>query len=328
MPHLQVDGHGSRFEFPFLLYVCDRTTAWSVCIRVPYGTSYWQVGDSSEQNGSWKMSMTKSKETLVKEKLQLGLPVTIDKTDIIPLCNKAWPKSFGAGIARNLKALSDRGHNPLNRALLMHPDILSTRAEIIDVDEEQPAPHRHARGLPSFFVDVESLNMNTGFAAECMDTIFHSDCKEKSKERRKRSRENGEAVAASLDRTKKLTAGIVFQNSCQIATQEHVSIVVGQVQKRAEEADRKKIETEKKRASLHRKVREILEKGEGYEMWSKIELGTMLQYHKIQEDPAMAKDMPGRREQWLGRRERTPLRLMDTNAIDALIGPVVQAQVG
>ena len=79
---------------------------------------------------------------------------------------------------------------------------------------------------------------------------------------------------------------------------------------------------------MHHKVCEILEKGEGYEMWSKIELGTMLQYHKIQEDPAMAEYMPSRREQWLGRRERTPLRLMDTNAIDALIGPVVQAQVG
>jgi hypothetical protein len=60
------------------------------------------------------------------------------------------------------------------------------------------------------------------------------------------------------------------------------------VQKRAEEANRKKIETEKKRASLHRKVHKILEKkGEGYEMWSKIELGTMLQYHKIQKDPAV-----------------------------------------
>jgi hypothetical protein len=101
----------------------------------------------------------------------------------------------------------------------MHPDILSTRAEIIDVDEEQPALYRHTQRLPSFFVDVESLNMNTGFAEECMDTILHSDCKEESKERRKRSREKGEAVAASLDRTKKLMAGIVFQNFCQIATQ-------------------------------------------------------------------------------------------------------------
>jgi hypothetical protein len=141
-------------------------------------STYWQVGDSSEQNGSWKMLMTKSKETLVKEKLKLGLvPVTIDKTDIIPLCNKAWPKIFGAGITHNLKALSDRGHNPLNRALLMYPDILSTRAEIIDVDEEQPAPHPHARGLPTFFVDVQSLNMDKGFAAECMDTILNSDCR-------------------------------------------------------------------------------------------------------------------------------------------------------
>ena len=34
MSHLQVDGHGSRFELSFLQYVCDPMTAWSVNQRI------------------------------------------------------------------------------------------------------------------------------------------------------------------------------------------------------------------------------------------------------------------------------------------------------
>jgi hypothetical protein len=55
-PFLLLDGHGSRLELPFLKYVNDHGHPWVVCIGVPYGTSYWQVGDSSEQNGSYKMA--------------------------------------------------------------------------------------------------------------------------------------------------------------------------------------------------------------------------------------------------------------------------------
>jgi len=36
-----------------------------VCIGVPYGTSYWQVGDSPEQNGCYKMALTSEKAALV-----------------------------------------------------------------------------------------------------------------------------------------------------------------------------------------------------------------------------------------------------------------------
>jgi len=45
-PFLLVDGHGSRFELTFLEYILAPGTEWIVCIGVPYGTSYWQVGDS------------------------------------------------------------------------------------------------------------------------------------------------------------------------------------------------------------------------------------------------------------------------------------------
>ncbi len=51
-PFLLLDGHGSRFELPFLDYVNSEETKWNVCIGVPYDTNLWQVGDSAQQNGA------------------------------------------------------------------------------------------------------------------------------------------------------------------------------------------------------------------------------------------------------------------------------------
>ena len=67
-PFLLLDGHGSRLELPFLQYMNSPDHEWVVCIGVPYGTSYWQVGDSSEQNGSYKMALTKCKKRVSDEK--------------------------------------------------------------------------------------------------------------------------------------------------------------------------------------------------------------------------------------------------------------------
>jgi hypothetical protein len=46
--------HGKR---PFLLLDGHQS-----CIKLPYGTHLWQVGDSSEQNGSFKMALYKAKK--------------------------------------------------------------------------------------------------------------------------------------------------------------------------------------------------------------------------------------------------------------------------
>ena len=46
-PMLLVDAYGSRFDLKFLEYINNPETEWCVCIGVPYGTSLWQVGDSS-----------------------------------------------------------------------------------------------------------------------------------------------------------------------------------------------------------------------------------------------------------------------------------------
>ena len=55
-PYLLPDGHDSRFELSFLEYITSKDPEWKVCIGVPYGPSYWQVGDSIEQIGCFKMA--------------------------------------------------------------------------------------------------------------------------------------------------------------------------------------------------------------------------------------------------------------------------------
>ncbi len=94
-PFLLLDGHGSRLELPFLEYINDPTHQWVICIGVPYGTSYWQVGDSSEQNGSYKMALTKCKKELVlkKQKSCFKNPC-IETYEIVIIVNQAWKKSF------------------------------------------------------------------------------------------------------------------------------------------------------------------------------------------------------------------------------------------
>jgi hypothetical protein len=67
---------------------------WSVCIGVPYGTALWQVGDSTEQNGNFKMSMNRMKESVLTNRMKTMTHVDLVPTDIIPLVNYAWECSF------------------------------------------------------------------------------------------------------------------------------------------------------------------------------------------------------------------------------------------
>jgi hypothetical protein len=67
-PFLLLDGHGSCLELSFFQYINDASHEWVVCIEVPYGASHWQVTDLSEQNGSYKMTLSAAKNELVKKK--------------------------------------------------------------------------------------------------------------------------------------------------------------------------------------------------------------------------------------------------------------------
>ena len=65
-PFLLLDGHHSHFEIPFLNYIHDSQHEWVVCIGVSYGTHIWQVADSSEMNGAFKLGVTKAKKSLLQ----------------------------------------------------------------------------------------------------------------------------------------------------------------------------------------------------------------------------------------------------------------------
>jgi hypothetical protein len=110
-PFLILDGHGSRFELEFLEYINDPEHKWHVNIGLPYGTSYWQVADSLEQNRSFKMALSEAKEALVKKKDDNGLPFEINKVDVVKLVKDSWARSF-AKVETNRRAVLVRGWGP------------------------------------------------------------------------------------------------------------------------------------------------------------------------------------------------------------------------
>ena len=99
---------GSRFDLLFLQYINTAATKLNVCIGVPYGTSYWEIGDSPEQNGSFKLALTKCKRDLLTQKERRRAAFAVEKDDFVDLVSEAWDESF-AHFATNQKAIAEQG---------------------------------------------------------------------------------------------------------------------------------------------------------------------------------------------------------------------------
>lgn len=179
-PFLLLDGHGSRFDLQFLEYINSRDTMWKACIGVPYGTSYWQVGDSTEQNGCLKMALTKHKRDLLAQKASVGAEFAIEKEDVIHLVHRAWNDSF-ARIKQNQNAIAERGWTPLTYNCLLHPEILQTRTnKAIGTTATEEAGSVNAPNgdvISALDQDVQ-LNLSQGLLGKYMDTILESRIRE------------------------------------------------------------------------------------------------------------------------------------------------------
>jgi hypothetical protein len=182
-PLLIVDGHESRLDTSFLEYINDSTHKWFVSLGVPYATSYWQVGDASEQNGQFKMEMTRAKRILTSFKSDKSMKIGINYTDVMPLINKSWDKSFGC-IPTNQKAIADRGWFPPNRNLLLHPDIVE---QIID-----------DTGTRS---DMNPTNLNVldGKAGSCFDRILKYRSRNDGISRQRENINHGKSITEALE---------------------------------------------------------------------------------------------------------------------------------
>ena len=122
-PCVLLDGHNSRLYEPFIKYINSPTTKWGFILGIPYGTSYWQVADTTYLNGWFKCLWYREKKKLVTFKAIRGLPINMGVTDIVPCLRPALEGSFGV-IENVKKALSICGWNPLNRGALVHPDMV------------------------------------------------------------------------------------------------------------------------------------------------------------------------------------------------------------
>ena len=155
---------------------------------MPYATSLWQVGDSSEQNGTAKTEWYRTKKELIDFKRDNGLPCTISADDIIPLVNKIFHKAFG-NQAASKTAIAERGWFPPNRVLLNHTSLQQD-------NEEASASKR--------------VNTEEGFLSATLDKLLddrsRSEGRIKAVEKKNATRE--EVVKDMVD-TRRLTAGAV-----------------------------------------------------------------------------------------------------------------------
>ena len=128
-PFVLLDGHQSRFDLEFLTYINNPQHKWNVCIGVPYGTSLWQVGDSCQQNGKFKILLAKKKREIFEERMKKFCQrYHLLCTDIMIIVRDTWPYAFG-DIEGNRHAISERGWHPLSKSLLLNPIIMATMTE-------------------------------------------------------------------------------------------------------------------------------------------------------------------------------------------------------
>ena len=154
-PFLLLDGHHSRMQLPFLEYINNINNRWTVCIGVPYGTHIWQVADSSQQNGIFKLELSKAKELYLSQ--QPSSKKRFLPTDIIPLVNMAWGKSF-ANAKNCQKAIRERGWGPLNYCLLDHPDLQKQQEVIEPVQLQANKEGPLFNGYLDIIIDQEMKN--------------------------------------------------------------------------------------------------------------------------------------------------------------------------
>jgi len=245
-PFLLLDGHQSRFELPFLEYITEKSHEWQVCIGVPYGTSLWQVADSKEQNGSYKISLAKSKKDFLEKKLSKFIdPPSLSSTDIIPLVNVAWSASF-ARISKNKKAIAERGWGPCNRNLLLYKEIQNTmtREDIVTFDAMKKNYVQPDSDFVSPIIDslcikkpnsdttiisdltdphnnkntsVISLNYSSGNSAMVLETLIGAQDLNEARERNKRHKTMGIEASNTYKKAKAVTAMYHFKEyGCKI----------------------------------------------------------------------------------------------------------------
>jgi hypothetical protein len=262
-------------------------------IGLPYGTSYWQVGDSSEQNGSFKMKLTKEKVKLTANKSDAGLAFEVDKRDIVKLVSDCWKESF-AKVESNKKAVLTRGWGPktLSYNVLLHKEITATKQS-----NEASSSSQLTSGI-----DPSNLNLKDGLAGTLLERIclkYNEDSQRNGSTAEERKKKRQETAKEKLEKHEKRVSSGLLVSSGQYRIDK---TVYGYV-KRAEDKkiEKQRSEERKKRENYFRlleKVQKIREKSSSPEKWNSSELGTMIQWYRRKGDAKIPTTVAERRQRY------------------------------
>ena len=209
VPFLLVDGHQSRFHTDFLKYITNNEHRWKVSIGVPYGTSLWQVGDSPQQNGRYKVGLSEAKKMFIEKRIQnFCSEMELLSTDIIPMINFAWSLSF-ADKHGNKQAISQRGFYPLNKNLLLRTDLRRTMT-VTDKEQEDDLHILTQEKLSiigsSTYHLEHPLNFNCGYASTVIDSIVGAVDLQRARARNNAKAKIGANSKLLIKKMKKLTS--------------------------------------------------------------------------------------------------------------------------
>jgi len=178
-----------------------------VCFGVPYATHLWQVGDASSLNGVFKSELTRAKRDYIKHR---SAP-KFEPTDIVPLTNVAFNKSFGRPESVK-KAIEKRGWNPLNYNLLTvipFPDAIDLTGSNDGNDKENEPPA------------MKKININQGIGSFYVNLLIEEELKNEGRKKRNQEiKDEQKTKQQKIESIKKITK----VSSTQLASHNHFTL--------------------------------------------------------------------------------------------------------
>ena len=293
-PFLIVDGHGSRLDPDFVEYISNKKHVRHVNLGVPHATSYWQVGDSAEQNGRFKSVLAQAKADLVNFKIKHNIPLQLTNEDIIPLLNKAWYPSF-ANLRTNRKAIAERGWCPLNMNLLLHKEIAVQNNNLVSEETNKTTINQEhdemVNNLPM------QLNMEEGYSGICFQRLMQYCLRNGGIERNLNNLQSGEDILTSFKKVKRLSSAVMVRRRIHEVNQPEVlELIRSNIKKTVDDENSKK---KSYRNEIKKRIQQVnalrLTKPDVND-WNMKECGSYLQYKKQNGDVAMPKNISEMRD--------------------------------
>jgi hypothetical protein len=304
-PCVVLDGHDSRLSMKVIDYITNPEHTWNLALGVPYLTHIWQVGDSSEQNGSFKIAFSKAKDALVSFKMRQGWEVTLEAYDIIPLINVAWEKSF-ARVNTNKKAIADRGWFPPTMKVLTDPKLFNATN-----GSQDSGTISDGTTAPTILNNLDSVNTERGKSGTVMETLLSHAARKDGTKRRMEALAAGNKRRKGVEDTKKISSGLFIQDGVHLVNNPLVRAAFKDRQaKKNMEALRKREKEQNRLRELKDKLAMVREKrGTDPANWNMTECRIFLQFKKTKDDTRMPTTLAELRQlcvKWIGYGRESP----------------------